>query len=175
MTDHTSRLRLGDDRGTSVEIDGRSAVRFVRTYPHPVERVWRAVTDPAEMPHWFPSQVHYEPRVGSSMRFTGDPFAEDVTGTLLTWEPPRHCAFTWGGNELRFTLEEVEGGCRFELLDLLSAADTQAMNAAGWHVCLARVPAVLGAAAPAPEDTDWQPLYDAYVDAGLGHGAALPH
>ena len=35
------------DRGTYVEHDGRPAVRFVRHYPHPAERVWAAVSEPA--------------------------------------------------------------------------------------------------------------------------------
>ena len=74
--------------GTYIELDGRPAVRFERTYPHPVDRVWRAVSDPAELPRWFPSRVEYEPRVGSTMRFSGDPHAEDVVGTLLAWDPP---------------------------------------------------------------------------------------
>src|SRR5262249_41825335 len=33
--------------GTYIEYDGRPAVRFVRTYPHPIERVWHAITDGA--------------------------------------------------------------------------------------------------------------------------------
>ncbi len=41
--------------GTLVHIDGRPALRFERRYRHPVERVWRAVSDPAEMASWFPS------------------------------------------------------------------------------------------------------------------------
>ena len=35
------------DPGTYVEIDGRPAVRFVRMYPQPVERVWAAIAEPA--------------------------------------------------------------------------------------------------------------------------------
>ena len=28
-------------------------IEFVRTFPHPIERVWKAVTDPAEVAIWF--------------------------------------------------------------------------------------------------------------------------
>ncbi len=38
------------DLGTHIEYDGRPAVRFERTFRHPVERVWRAISDPAELP-----------------------------------------------------------------------------------------------------------------------------
>ena len=33
--------------------DGSTQVRFVRRLPHPVERVWRALTDPAELHKWW--------------------------------------------------------------------------------------------------------------------------
>jgi uncharacterized protein YndB with AHSA1/START domain len=31
----------------------RFTIEYVRVYPHPVERVWRAITDPAEFKVWF--------------------------------------------------------------------------------------------------------------------------
>ena len=37
--------------------DGRPAVRFVRELSHPRDAVWRMVTDPAELAHWFPCEV----------------------------------------------------------------------------------------------------------------------
>lgn len=33
--------------------DGSTQVRFVRRLPHPVERVWEALTDPAELRRWW--------------------------------------------------------------------------------------------------------------------------
>jgi uncharacterized protein YndB with AHSA1/START domain len=45
------------DLGTYVELDGRPAVRFVRTYPQPIERVWQAITTPEGLARWFPSKV----------------------------------------------------------------------------------------------------------------------
>lgn len=63
------------DRGTYLELDGRPAVRFRRTYPHPVERVWAAVTEPAELEAWFPSAVSMDPREGGTIEFSGDPYA----------------------------------------------------------------------------------------------------
>ena len=166
------------DLGTHIEYDGRPAVRFERTFPHPVERVWRAISDPAELPSWFPSQVEYEPEVGSAVRFTGDPHAPGQEGSLLAWDPPRHLAFRWGQDELHFTLEEVDGGCRFELVNVLSDPDAAARNAAGWHVCLAELDKVLrGEPTDGPHSataTEWQPVYDAYVAEGLPHGAPVP-
>src|SRR5215211_1259069 len=58
--------------GTLVHIEGRPALRFERRYAHPLERVWRAVTDPAEMAAWFPSNVEGERAVGAELVFADE-------------------------------------------------------------------------------------------------------
>src|SRR4051812_41958498 len=88
-------------------LDGRPAVQFERVYSHPTERVWMAITDPDELIAWFPSRAVIEPAVGGSVSFTGDPYGEDATGTVLAYEPPRRLAFTWGPDELHFELAPV--------------------------------------------------------------------
>lgn len=40
--------------GTLETVDDRHTLRFERHLDHPVERVWRAITDPDELRHWFP-------------------------------------------------------------------------------------------------------------------------
>lgn len=43
-----------DLTGTCLTLDdGRPAVRFSRTYDHPIDRVWQFVTDVDELAHWF--------------------------------------------------------------------------------------------------------------------------
>ena len=56
-------------------IDGRPTVRIERHYPHPIEKVWRAVTTPEHLDEWFPSPVEVELRPGGAMRFGA--FEED--------------------------------------------------------------------------------------------------
>jgi uncharacterized protein YndB with AHSA1/START domain len=46
---------LGGMHGTYEIVDDRSALTFERRLSHSVERVWRAVTEPAELAHWFPA------------------------------------------------------------------------------------------------------------------------
>ena len=54
-----------DLTGTYLTLDdGRPAVRFSRTYDHPVERVWTFVTDPDELARWFPSRAEFDLRPG---------------------------------------------------------------------------------------------------------------
>jgi uncharacterized protein YndB with AHSA1/START domain len=168
-----------DDLGTYLEQDGRPAVRFERTFPHPVERVWAAITEPGELVRWFPSAVELEPRAGGSVRFSGDPYAEGSSGVVLAWEPPHRLAFSWGPDELHFTLEDAgEGGCRLVLVNVLDDRTTAARNAGGWHVCLAELVKVLDGVpsrGPHSEDTEpWEPVYRAHVEAGLPSGAPVP-
>jgi uncharacterized protein YndB with AHSA1/START domain len=167
-----------DDLGTYCEHDGRPAVRFERSYPYPVERVWRAVTEPAELVRWFPSAVELEPREGGTVRFSGDPYLEGSTGVVLTWDPPHRLAFSWGPDELHFALEAVGAGCRLILINVLDDRTTAARNAGGWHVCLAELVKLLDGVpsrGPHSEDTEpWEPVYRAHVEAGLPSGAPVP-
>lgn len=167
-----------DDLGSYVEHDGRPAVRFERVYAHPVERVWAAVTEPDELRHWFPSTIHLEQRAGGRVRFSGDPYTEDSTGTVLAFEPLRHLAFTWGGDEVHLYVEPAPEGCRLTFIDVLGARDEAARNGAGWHVCLEELAKWLaGVTSDGPHGdttTPWTPTYDAYVAAGVPSGAWVP-
>jgi uncharacterized protein YndB with AHSA1/START domain len=171
-----------DDLGSYLEHDGRPAVRFERTFPHPVERVWAAITEPGELAGWFPSAVEMEPRRGGTVRFSGDPYTEGSTGVVLAWDPPHHLAFSWGPDELHFSLEDAgdggDGGCRLVLVNVLDDRTTAARNAGGWHVCLTELVKVLDGVpsrGPHSEDTEpWEPVYRAHVEAGLPSGAPVP-
>ena len=167
------------DLGTYIEHQGRPAIRFVRTYPHPVERVWCAITDSEELRAWFPSAVTLEQRVGGTITFSFDPNTEDSTGTVLLCEPPYRLAYTWDGDELHYELEAIgEGQCRLTFVNVLHERNTAARNGAGWAVCFAELDRALAghpAAGPHAETaTPWQPIYEAYVAAGVPSGAPIP-
>jgi uncharacterized protein YndB with AHSA1/START domain len=166
------------DLGTYVEPDGRPAVRFVRTYPHAVERVWRAVSDPAELTHWFPSAVTIEPWEGGRITFSDDPYTEGGSGVVLVFDPPHRLSFSWFTDELHLTLEEAGGGCRLTLVDVLGDRSAAARNASGWLVCLAELEKALagrpGAGPHGDGVLDWAPVYSAHLAAGLPSGAEIP-
>lgn len=167
------------DRGTFTEHEGRPSVRFQHTYDHSVDRVWAAVVDPSELARWFPSKVELDPRVGGRITFSEDPHLEPTVGRVLVFDPPRHLAFTWGGEELHFELQPVEPGrCRFTLTDVLEARDAAARNAAGWSVCLGELTKLLADGhADGPHSVTaepWQALYDEYVTSGMPSGAYIP-
>lgn len=169
---------MTEDLGTFVDHDGRPAVRFVRTYEHPIARIWAAVTEPSELSAWFPSSVTVEPRVGGVIWFSSDPNQPDDAGVVLEWEPPTRFAFTWGGDELHFDLRTVGETTELTLTNVLEARDTASRNAAGWSVCLTELRAhVTGGNAHGPHSDSapaWEPIYAAYIDAGMPSGAAIP-
>jgi uncharacterized protein YndB with AHSA1/START domain len=158
---------------------GRPAVRFERAYAGSAERVWSAVTEPGELARWFPSSVTFEPRPGGTVRFSGDPNVADSEGTVLVFAPPTEFAFTWGGNDVHLEVrDDGAGRSRLTLVDVLSDASEAARNAAGWDVCLGVLDALLAGGDPAGPHSaaaaDWQSRYDAYIQAGMPSGAAIP-
>ena len=165
--------------GTYETIDGRPAVHFERRYPHPIERVWRAVTEPAELEHWFPSSVQLDLREGGAMTFTfREHEIEPMQGRVTELDPPRRFWFLWGEEELRLELDPDGDGCRLRFTHLLSAREQAARDAAGWHVCLDRLERLVagaGAEAPGAEPTDeWSERYAAYQRRGVPAGARVP-
>jgi uncharacterized protein YndB with AHSA1/START domain len=164
--------------GIYTEVDGHPGVRFERHLKHPVEAVWRSVTDPGELAHWFPCAVELDLRPGGAMRFTFSPdFVLD--GEVLELDPPRRFAFRWGTDILRFELTPEDGGTRLVLLHALveEGREAAAKTAAGWHVCLdalGETVAGRGGAAPGGPSPEWRAHYDAYVAAGMPSGADVP-
>ena len=158
------------DYGTLETIDGQHVLRFERRFSQPVERVWRAVTDPGEMKMWFPSNVEGDRRVGAELVFSYDVVDENdrihpeetpvFVGEVLRFEPPRLFEFTWGGEVLRLELLGDGDGTRLLFSQILSHRSTAGRNGSGWHGCLTALEALLG---DAGEEVDGFDLYDDYV------------
>lgn len=170
---------MTDDLGSYVVREGRPAVRFARTYPHSIERVWSAITEPGQLKQWFPFHTVIEPRVGGVVQFSGNPHAPDFTGQVLIYEPPQRLAFSWGGSELHFELEALDSGrCRLTLTDVLETQDAAARNGAGWSMCLREL-ATLLAGEPTSglhqtASRSWQEYYDSYIAAGMPQAPPSP-
>jgi uncharacterized protein YndB with AHSA1/START domain len=161
--------------GTLVTIDGRPALRFERRYPHPIERVWRAISDPDEMAHWFPSEVVGERRVGADLVFddeaqraaareAGEPHRTDEPfpgGRVVAFDPPHVFSFTWGGELLRIELTPDGDGTRLLFTQVLSHPSVAARNGAGWHSCLTDLDGFLGAAQESSQH--WSEVYADYI------------
>jgi uncharacterized protein YndB with AHSA1/START domain len=169
--------------GNYTDLDGQPVVRFERTFPHPVDAVWEAITDPRQLEAWFPTTVEYEtlaPGSAITFRFTQD-FADEyppMSGEFLEVDRPSRLVFTWGEDRLSFELEEREQGaaCRLALAVALGTEDKAARDSAGWEACLDMLGhAVAGETPqrPAPSD-NWRAYYEEYKRLGLPATADIP-
>lgn len=128
---------------TLLSAGDRPILRFERHLPHPVEQVWRAVTDLAEMRAWFPTRIEiaggqWQPGARLTHHFDGQAIGP-LPGTVLEWDPPHRVRFTWDTDTIGFELTPApDGGTIFVLTEELSA-NVAARNAAGWEACLDRL------------------------------------
>jgi uncharacterized protein YndB with AHSA1/START domain len=128
-----------------------------RTLAFPVDRVWRALTDPAALAAWFWPE-RFDPtaevdlRVGGRYRISGPGAGLEVAGEYLTVEPPRRLVFTWqwaGEHDKTLVTVELTGG--EDGTDLVITHGGFAADAArdehakGWSDCLDRLPGWLAA------------------------------
>jgi uncharacterized protein YndB with AHSA1/START domain len=75
-------------------IDGTRVVQEVR-YSHPPERVWRALTDPAELSAWLMPN-DFTPQKGASFRLDAAPdHPEPFDCEVLEIDPPRRLRTRW--------------------------------------------------------------------------------
>jgi uncharacterized protein YndB with AHSA1/START domain len=124
--------------GTLETVDGRPALRFERRLDHPVERVWRAISDPAELARWFLTPIEWAPQAGEVFD------AHDLRGEVTEVEPPHVLAFTWGDESFRFELRPDGEGCVLVFLHAFDDRSLGAQHAAGWEAYLSRLDAQLG-------------------------------
>ncbi|HEV8385717.1 MAG TPA: SRPBCC domain-containing protein [Candidatus Acidoferrales bacterium] len=96
-------------------------LKFEMTYPHPPEKVWRALTDSRAIADWLMPN-DFEPRLGHKFMFTSTPrpgWDGKTYCEVIELDPPRRLAYTWRGGPIdtvvRFTLEPIEGGTRLRL------------------------------------------------------------
>lgn len=169
------------DHATLTTIGGRPTLRFERRLRHPPAKVWRAVTEPAELAHWFPASVEVEPRPGAPMRFT---FPEEAVvdgtwdGEVLEVDRPKVFMFRWNQDVLRFELVPHGDGCLLVFTQTIGGGAAGLLGAgrtaSGWDQCLDAMVAALDGRPPAEGDS-WLVRTERYVDRfGLGDGTAHP-
>jgi uncharacterized protein YndB with AHSA1/START domain len=165
------------EHATLSTFDGRPVLRFERRLRHAPAKVWRAITDPAELAHWFPTAVEAELRPGAPMRFT---FPEDAPvsgvweGEVLEVDPPRVYMFRWNQDVLRFELIPDGEGCRLVFTQTIGGGRVGRLGAgrtaAGWDACLDSLTARLAGETAAPVE-DWLARMERYIaEFGLDEG-----
>lgn len=88
-TSHTSRS------GTLTFDGDYATLTFERRIRHPVELVWKALTEPEHLALWYMTKARIEGRQGGSIDYVTGQAQLHVTGKILTWEPPRVFEHEW--------------------------------------------------------------------------------
>lgn len=145
--------------GTLESVDGRPALRFEIELPYPVERVWQAVSNPAELQEFFPGAAPWGPETGESIDLGG------MTLTVDEASVPSRLAWTFAGQPQSFDLEPTETGTRLTFthtIDDLPAAQT----ATGWHTYLSRLEPHLAGQPMSEEEAHkhWRAIHEGYAE-----------
>jgi uncharacterized protein YndB with AHSA1/START domain len=144
----------------NVTLEDGPKLRLERRYDHPVERVWRAITEPDEMRHWFPG----------------------TTWQVTESDPPRSLAGSWYGDTLRFELRPDGEGCVLVFTHAFAEREKAARDGAGWDRCFARFDALLAGEPMSEADSleSWPEIHERYaerfgVDPELGRRTFAEH
>lgn len=145
--------------GTVRRVDGRDVLRFERRLAHPVQRVWTALTDPAEAARWLTGEV------GD----LGEPLEVEPQKVLVhRFGPTRKGG---GGDEgsrgdvdiVRWELTPDGDGTLLVLTHTFAGPPDTARIAAGWHTLLDQLEATLaGTVGPWPAER-WLALHEEYI------------
>jgi len=146
--------------GTLETIDGRPALRFERHLPHSVERVWRAVSEPAELERWFPAATEWTPATGETIEAFG------MTGEVTEVAAPHRLAWTFAGDGYSFDLIEQDGGCRLIFIHTFDDKTPTAQTAAGWQTYFSRLDAHLdgGFLSEEAAHETWGDVHELYAE-----------
>jgi uncharacterized protein YndB with AHSA1/START domain len=122
---------------------------LVKELRHAPERVWQALTDPAQLREWAPFDAEGNlSTVGATVKLTtvGAP-GPHITETRVTRaDAPKMLEYTWGDFEMRWELEALGGGTRLTLWTNIGRRFIS-MGAAGWHICFEVLDHYLGGTA----------------------------
>ena len=146
--------------GTLETIEGRPALRFERVLAHPVERVWRAISDPAELERWFPAAADWTPAKGETFDAWGS------TGEVTEVDAPHRLAWTFGAERFSFDLSADDDGCRLVFVHVFDDRAGSAQTAAGWDAYLSRLDAHLAGGHLTEEQAHepWEEVHERYAE-----------
>jgi uncharacterized protein YndB with AHSA1/START domain len=158
--------------GTLTKKNDHVELRFERRLAHPPEKVWRALTDNAELSHWFPARIDGPREAGAPLRFVfpDDP-SEPTTGKISVFEPPRLLEYTWAGDVLRWELTPDGKGCLLVFTTIPGDRANASRDATGWHFCLDNLEARVDGKPAAAFDKERFSQLTAEYDAKFGLGA----
>jgi uncharacterized protein YndB with AHSA1/START domain len=113
---------------------------FERYLNHPVKKVWKAITSPAQIARWLTAQAELELHVDGPLTFRWEN-GDLVHGKFTKVDPPHELEYTWleqtsGHSVVRWRLESDGEGCRLHLTHTFYESAIVPDFLAGWHVHL---------------------------------------
>jgi uncharacterized protein YndB with AHSA1/START domain len=136
----------------SNSVDNTQTVIIEKTFQHPPERLWRALTESRLMAQWLLIN-DFEPVVRRKFQFRAEP-APHWNGIIdcevLVLDPPQKLSYTWSSmghtSVVLFTLTPAEGGTHLRMEHSGFGADQQAAYKGatyGWQKFLGGLERVL--------------------------------
>ena len=137
------------------EILAESAVRFIRQFDAPADKIWVFLTDSRRLPEWY-GEGAIEPREGGAVSL----MSGHIRGVVTGWRPQTFLAYTWnvlspGESVSRFPMSYLEFTLEGSKLTLIHRPIPQAMQGQtmmGWHTMLDLVEAGLAGSFPKRSD-----------------------
>jgi len=128
----------GAASGAHVQKDGEKwTLVLVREMRHSPERVWAALTDPAQLREWAPFDADTSlGTAGTTVKLTtvGAPTPLVSEMQVKRADAPKLLEYNWGAQDIiRWELEAVGGGTRLTLWHKVNR-NFISMGAAGWHI-----------------------------------------
>lgn len=102
-------------------------LNFEAFYPHPPERVWKALTDPKALAEWL-LPTDFRPILGLRFRFDGHSRGSKVEGEVVGVEEAKLLQYTWDDGEagspsvVTWSLQPKDGGTLVHLEHTSSVA-----------------------------------------------------
>jgi uncharacterized protein YndB with AHSA1/START domain len=154
------------DLGTLGQQDGEWQVTFVRRLHHPIEKVWRALTETEHMKPWFPDEMIGERRAGAPLKFVSEQMHETYEGEMLVFEPLSVMEVQWGPtNKLRVEVQAEGDVTVLTLTETLGELGEAARDGAGFHECLVRLEGSLAGSTDLPDwGSTWKEIHPLYVE-----------
>ncbi len=131
MTD-LAQYTPGPASGAQVRKEGdKWTLILIRELRHSPEKVWQALTDPAQLREWAPFDADGSlGMVGSTVHLTWTGTSQVTETTVTRADAPEVLEF----DDMRWELEPSAGGTRLTLWHKIDRRFI-AWGAAGWHIC----------------------------------------
>lgn len=138
-----------------------------RSFGHPPQRLWRMLTDPAELARWSPVVPDRPLTTTGPASSRENPDDDPVDAEVLVADAPRVLVHRWGGDLLLWTVTANGEGAVLELRQTFDDRGSATLLAAGWQVCLGRLAAEDGTERERPTGQramayGWQALREHY-------------